>query len=158
VVPFLQKNLVSASQICKSGGKVVFSADKAVVYYKDQIVLKAVLVDNGLYKLQATLDVTSDATFVGLTSLHTWHECLGHLSEKEIKKLRNMTDGLDFPKEDTLPNCKVCATGKQKRKKFGKRTATKAIAIGQIIHSDLCGPITPTLVAKSFATSCFFCH
>ena len=85
VVPSLQKNLLSASAICKKGAKVVFSSDFALVYYDDKVVLKAIIVKNGLYKVLTDISPpTSASALVHSVSLQTWHEHMGHLSEPEL--------------------------------------------------------------------------
>jgi len=65
------------------------------------------LVDNGLFEVQ--LNHTKEE--IHLTNIDVWHECLGHLSENEMKKLLkcNILAGLDFKIDDHLSFCPVCS-------------------------------------------------
>jgi transposase InsO family protein len=78
--------------------------------------------------------------------IHTWHKRLGHLAVSTIKKMasENMVDGLNIEKEvDQKFFCDGCAYGKAHRLSFptGRNRAGR---IGELIHSDLCGPMSCT--------------
>ncbi|KAI5434550.1 hypothetical protein KIW84_021403 [Lathyrus oleraceus] len=54
-----------------------------------------------------------------------------------------MVKGLPKLKE-AAKVCKVCNVGKQQRGKFPKKSGRRASEKLELIHGDLCGPITPT--------------
>ncbi len=68
------------------------------------------------------------------------------ISAKQIKKLHqiNNLEGLDDEEFKEKIDCDVCARGKKVRKKFNKKNEIKTKERGEIIHSDVCGPIFPT--------------
>lgn len=56
-----------------------------------------------------------------------------------------MSEGIKLKKEeieDQLSNCEVCIQAKHTRMPFGdqRKRATRPL---EIIHTDICGPITP---------------
>jgi len=54
-----------------------------------------------------------------------------------------MVEGLPKLKE-VVKVCTVCNIGKQQRHKFPKKSKWRASNKLELIHGDLCGPITPT--------------
>ncbi|MCH81752.1 copia-type polyprotein, partial [Trifolium medium] len=68
----------------------------------------------------------------------------GHLNFKGLKTLqqKNMVKGL--PKiEDSNSVCSDCLTGKQHRESIPKTSNWKSARKLELIHSDICGPISP---------------
>jgi transposase InsO family protein len=75
---------------------------------------------------------------------YLWHCRYGHLNYKSLKILqqKNMVRGL--PKiEESNHVCADCLIGKQHRDAIPKSTNWKSSKILELIHSDICGPITP---------------
>ncbi|GKF75694.1 retrovirus-related pol polyprotein from transposon TNT 1-94, partial [Tanacetum coccineum] len=68
----------------------------------------------------------------------------GHLNFGDLKLLssKGMVKGLD---QIDHPNqvCEGCLLGKHARSLFPKEATSRAKEPLQIIHTDLCGPITP---------------
>ncbi|GAU22946.1 hypothetical protein TSUD_326740 [Trifolium subterraneum] len=73
-----------------------------------------------------------------------WHQRYGHLSYKGLGVLANkkMVLGLPCVKEPT-DKCSNCMKGKQHREAIPKRSLWRASAKLELVHSDICGPITP---------------
>jgi hypothetical protein len=77
-------------------------------------------------------------------SIDVWHQHLAHTSVKKIHKIASleMEDGLILPNHDVSVNqpCTGWLCGKMQRSKFklGRKRATQ---IGQLFHSDVCGPM-----------------
>lgn len=80
-------------------------------------------------------------------TLKLWHERLGHICHSTIQRMvrEKAVEGLNFlTSSDTpLPLCTGCMKGKMSRLPFpvGRNRATE---IGQLIHSDVCGPMQVT--------------
>jgi hypothetical protein len=66
---------------------------------------------------------------------------MGHLSIDNLKKLRTMSDGLDF-KESSMEECELCLKGRMKSDPFPEGSE-RASEVLEIIHSDVCGPTEP---------------
>ena len=80
------------------------------------------------------------------SKLKLWHERLGHLSIKQMKILHSQ-EGLEGLKgEDFKKNliCDVCYLGKQATNKLNKSHKLHTKERGELIHSDICGPISPS--------------
>lgn len=82
--------------------------------------------------------VPSDGKSTSITDL--WHYRLAHTSLPSIKEF---LQPLDINLKDPT-FCDICPLGKMKRKHFKQRTIN-ATDVLQIIHSDLCGPLQPSL-------------
>lgn len=74
-----------------------------------------------------------------------WHKRFGHLNTKAINIMhkKEMVKGLPNLKSE-IKVCTICNIGKQQRGKFPKQSKWRAEEKLQLIHADLCGPITPT--------------
>jgi len=70
-----------------------------------------------------------------------WHKRLGHISRKIMERLikENILHRLDFYDFD---NCIDCIKGKLSAK-TRKTSGSRKEGILQLIHTDICGPITP---------------
>jgi hypothetical protein len=142
VAPGIRKNLISVKQICKHGGVVNFSDRSTQVTIKGNVVMIARLVANNLYRVELEVPNIEVHGVEVKSNIDLWHERLGHLSESKMKELlRNMMIGLDFKMEDHLSFCPVCSIGKQPRQKFVTADSIRSKDIGEVIHSDVCGPI-----------------
>ena len=73
-----------------------------------------------------------------------WHCRYGHLSYKGLKTLYNkkMVRGLPLITAPTKV-CEGCMLGKHHRDPFPKQSQWRASRRLQLIHADICGPITP---------------
>ncbi|GJZ27481.1 retrovirus-related pol polyprotein from transposon TNT 1-94 [Tanacetum coccineum] len=82
-----------------------------------------------------------------------WHLRFGHLHPDGLKFLakRNMVHGLPNI-EFTNKFCEECVIGKQTRCSFPKKTEYRATNILELIHTDICGPISP----ESFSGKWYF--
>ncbi|BBH07042.1 ADP glucose pyrophosphorylase large subunit 1 [Prunus dulcis] len=74
-----------------------------------------------------------------------WHRRYGHVNNKSLKALesKQLVKGLPQLKA-TNKACTVCHRGKQHRAAIPKKSQWRASKKLQLVHADLCGPITPT--------------
>ena len=73
-----------------------------------------------------------------------WHHRYGHLNNKDLQLLRSKEMVTGLPDIGQLKvTCEACVKGKHHRVSFPKRSKLRATEKLQLIHSDLCGPITP---------------
>lgn len=93
-------------------------------------------------QVQATKHVCLKASSEDQADL--WHCRFGHLHSKGLRTLvyKKMVKG--------LPNlvlatkiCTVCMVGKQHRESIPKKSLWRATKKLQLVHADICGPITP---------------
>lgn len=77
--------------------------------------------------------------------LDVWHKRLGHVNHDTIRTMarHELVEGMALPpNSDSQPFCSGCAYGKHHRSQFpfnAKRV--KAATAGELIHSDICGPM-----------------
>jgi transposase InsO family protein len=150
-VPSLSCNFLSVYQITHSGeGKTVeFSRHQVVI--KDLKDPKHVLVTGiadditKLYKFDNFGSSTFSLVFVAhsddLSKL--WHERFGHLNYHSLQQLCNqhMVTGLPLVScRDGV--CVGCVLDKHHRDSFNKRASCHASGPLQLVHSDLCGPLS----------------
>lgn len=69
-----------------------------------------------------------------------WHKRVGHLHYKILLTLNSMVNGIPKLKEDHGV-CKGCAFGKNVKRPFGS-SASRSKDIMDLIHSDVCGPMS----------------
>ena len=122
----------------------------------DNLELTGTRADKDLYQLnfkavspERSHSIAESSTLPGTTliafpamSLDIWHRRFGHAHHAVIKKMEAENS------VDPEP-CKGCALGKSHRQPFpnsGRRRATK---IGEIVHSDLCGPMSVPSITRS---------
>ena len=85
---------------------------------------------------------------VCLAARHTeepwlWHARFGHLSSDALGRLEKMVRGLPHI-EHRGELCDSCLAGKQRRLPFPKAAKYRAANALELVHGDLCGPITPS--------------
>lgn len=139
-IPDLTTNLLSVSQLTKSGCKVDFSSTGCKIYnVKKILVATATLIDN-MYKLN-TVKAGSACT---ATDLNTWHKRMGHLNMDDVKRLPLCAEGVNICNKEVNTVCIPCCKAKQTRLPF-PNSGSRANGLLEIIHTDLCGPMeTPS--------------
>lgn len=82
-----------------------------------------------------------------------WHLRLGYLNLGALKLLSNkrMLEGLPHINSQNK-FCEACILDKQLRKSFTKESIYHVKRPLELIHSDICGPISPT----SYGEHCYF--
>jgi len=80
-------------------------------------------------------------------TLPLWHQRLGHVNEKRLKTAikKRLIVGVDVDKHDTdvaIPFCEACVQSKQTHKPFTGSADVQSKEILQLIHSDVCGPMS----------------
>lgn len=152
-VPEVKMNLLSVSKLEGSGLNIVFANNTMKAFYNNQIVMLGKKVGS-LYRVEFEIDnlscnYTQNKSINKINSMQLWHRRLGHLGYDNIKILstQNLVNGLNI--NDGRSNifesnfCESCLLGKMTRQPFNKKghRATKPL---ELVHTDVCGPISPT--------------
>ena len=170
--PTLRANLLSVGKLTDRGYQVDFTKSKCKILGKNGEIIATATRKDGLYKLDMsrenelnTLSVTSSTNDppepemavpqVPLTTTHptksnpsltVWHSRFAHLSVGGLKRLisNGMVEGLSCGDTDetSCGNCAPCALGKQHRIPFPRGKAKRANELLELVHSDLCGPMS----------------
>jgi len=70
-----------------------------------------------------------------------WHRKLAHFGQ--MTKLKTTVLGIPASEITDIHNCDTCIRAKQTRQHIQKNTKENSSTVGELIHMDLMGPITP---------------
>lgn len=143
-VPEIDQNLLSVGQLVEKGYKVMFeeglcliadSAGKETL--KIQMKEKCFSFDPMSQSRQAMTAQVNEA--------EVWHKRLGHFHSKGIEFLQKneLAVGLPILQQKVTSDCRTCLLGKQTRLPF-ESSSWRASEKLQLIHTDVCGPMSET--------------
>lgn len=137
----MKHNLLSVGKLVSKGHKFVFSRDYVKLVgktfeIKGKKMNNLYILDIDLCKSKIDNNIlmnTSACNYIANSEIQSeiWHKRLGHLNRKSLMIL-----GLPVSKD----NCSKCIEGKATRLSF-KPVIKKTKKIGELIYSDICGPI-----------------
>ena len=138
LVPDLRTNLLSVAKIADKNHMVLFKKDIALVKdIKGNTKMIADRIGNLYYIRQSGVHIAQKVE--NKLDLRLWHERMGHLNEKDLRKLlKDMKIG-NIETNGKLPECEICILGKQTKSPFNS-VHERAKEQLEIIHSDICGP------------------
>jgi hypothetical protein len=165
----LRRNLMSVRRLTQEGLSVLFVGEECFVlsaapeFKEEDIILHGALDESKLYtisnkivegKILAHSLLLSNNSPLTLKDLHVR---LGHLPIPKILEMIQLgqIDGDQVKREenDVKLECEICSIAKMNRKNFAPTKSTKAEKVGDAIHSDLCGPLPPTLGKNIYFTT-----
>lgn len=162
-VPELRTNLLSMGQLQERGLAILIKGGMCKIFHPVKgLIIQTNMSVNRMFILQTQSQVYAQTQ--SDQCLHTktqnlsqlWHQRYGHLSYKGLKILQHkkMVNGLP---QFSIKNvtCADCLNGKQHRDSIPKRSSWRAAAKLELIHADICGPITPTSNSKKRYILCF---
>lgn len=151
-VPGLKSNLLSMGQLQQKGLRIIIEDDVCEIWHKKQrrLVMQSVMSRNKMFVVLATvkgpLD-SVDSNCLQVTNVFRndlWHRRYGHLSYSGMQTLveKEMVRGMTSV-EMNKGVCEVCMKGKQNRENIPKGSMWRASRGLELVHTDICGPITP---------------
>ncbi|CAI7814797.1 unnamed protein product [Closterium sp. NIES-54] len=146
VVPGLGANLLSVSQFTRKGMRMNIEGTMMALSMADRVHISTARQAGGHFVLDALPSVTSAQAATSTTTLSTWHNRLGHLHLAAIQVMatKGIVDSLEFVRPSgEEEKCVGCLEGKMARKPFPPSTKLNASEPLKLVHTDLCGPITP---------------
>ncbi|CAL1363606.1 unnamed protein product [Linum trigynum] len=150
LVEGLKHNLLSISQLCSNGNRVIFENNKCSV---EQVNENKILFTGKRVNNMYTVDVSDLSLFnakclqVSATAPELlWHKRLGHVSISKLAELSKLSLARGIPKfkDKTDFFCNACAAGKHKKKSFKSKPNITTIRTFELIHMDLFGPCNVT--------------
>ncbi|KAH9685900.1 hypothetical protein KPL70_014158 [Citrus sinensis] len=146
-VPELKNNLLSIGQLQEKGVTILIKDGVCGVYHpRKGLIMQTTMSTNRMFVILVTKLPTNSTCFQAISedNTHLWHCRYGHLSFKGLKTLQHkeMVKGLPVMKMSSKL-CIDCMIGKQHRKSIPKKSLWRATHKLQLVHSDLCRPITP---------------
>lgn len=149
-IPDLRRNIISLGQATESGCDVRMKEDYLTLYDREgNLLVKSIRSRNRLYKV--VMEVGSVKCFQAEKIIDStiWHARLGHLGLDTMRSMINKEVVGGIPNmEVEKKTCTSCLLGKQIRKSFPKTATYRASHALELIHADLCGPITPSTAAR----------
>lgn len=148
-IPTLCNNIISLGQLSEDGNKVILNGAHLWVYGKDgQLIMKVTRSMNRLYKI--IIESGSSECLLSKCDENAWlwHTRLGHVNfnAMNLMSTKQMVYGLPDIKVQSEV-CNGCLMSKQTRKGFPSQATYSANRVLEIVHGDLCGPISPATTA-----------
>ena len=148
-VPQLATNLISLPKTTSSGLKVHLDGNSCTILTQDGRICAKGIKKNNLYTLERTPDFieeTAESAFISEEStMKLWHYRLAHLNFQDLGRLSSgMVDGMNIQsKKVPTEVCVPCTLGKAHLLPVSKERTQNTKKPFELVHSDLCGPITP---------------
>jgi transposase InsO family protein len=76
-----------------------------------------------------------------------WHARLGHVGFESVRRAAHTgaTTGIDLTAHKKICNCHTCLQQRASRRPLKGSLVKRASVIGDVIHTDLAGPMQPTI-------------
>lgn len=144
-VPDMTKNLFSVRECVKKGLGVLFLGDLVHIENKNLVVGYGVAQGNEIYRMAFKTKCTKNVNEANAakTDSRVWHERLDHVNGRAMRKLvkDNLISGVDCS-ESAENFCGSCQEGKSHRKTFRKIRVRAETVPGELIHTNVCGPMS----------------
>ena len=144
-IPKLEANILSLGRLDEEGYRMVMGEGKITIFNPFGQLFTEVHRSSGkLYLLKLSIVdqclITTEAT----PKDWIWHSRFGHLNFHTLKEIstKKFVEGLP-PISIPSKVCRNCIAGKHHRTSFHKKSAFRAIESLELIHMDICGPISP---------------
>ena len=150
-IPALKSNIISLGQATEAGCEVRMKEDLLYVYDRDgKLLIKTSRGKNCLYKVSLEAENNTCLQVMMSDASSKWHARLGHINFDNLKLMIEKELVTGVPKLTvTKKTCVSCLLGKQSRRAFPKATTFRATQKLELLHGDLCGPITPPTIGKN---------
>jgi transposase InsO family protein len=173
-VPRLAINLLSVSQLAKKGIMTSFTKTGSALIDSDDgncLLAEASITPGGLYvitravrraslaahSLSATAASSSSKSLAPLSKdmQMLWHALLGHVGFETVTRAAHTgaTTGIDLTAHTKNCNFHNCLLQKASRLPFKGILVKRASVIGDVIHTNLAGPMPPTISGYKYLQS-----
>ncbi|CAG9839428.1 unnamed protein product [Diabrotica balteata] len=95
---------------------------------------------NNLWVMKFRVKPIVECNLASKSSIKLWHDRLGHINFTTIKKTANLVDNMRVDNKEEF-FCETCQYGKQSRKTHKSLTRSISDKPGEMIHTDVCGPV-----------------
>lgn len=145
-IPALHSDIISLGQMTYEGYDIGMKKEFLRMYdEKGCLVMIVQRSRNRLYKIRLTPRKLVFLTMSIDDDSWLWHACMGHTNFKMLGEMTQKGMVIGMP-QLTHPSQtrEGCIISKKARQNFTKVTQWRAKELLQLLHPDLCGPITPT--------------
>ena len=146
-VPDMNHNLISVSQCTSMNKQVMFYDKTCKIISNDNKLIACGSRVGKLYYIDCTSPSHANVANAHCTP-DLWHRRLGHVCNGSLQKMvnQNLVRGLDNVKVNENEICHDCAAGKMHRSPFPIHDYSEPRKKFELIHSDVCGKLTPESV------------
>jgi hypothetical protein len=147
-VPGLKNNILSILALDYKGFRVSFIDGEVLMWPKGKSIDDVVVIgfqEGGIYKLKGHSVLALVHT--KFTPSELWHRIFSHIHYKSLPNVSNMVTSFPEIQVNHEGTCKGCAQGNHVKKPF-LRSDNKSKGSLDIIHSDVCGPISATSLSR----------
>ena len=141
-VPGLKKNFLSIFALDEKGMRLAFIDGQVLLWPKGKTIDDVVVIgeqEGGLYKLKGQPE--QDLVHESIEPSELWHRRLAHVHYRALSLASKAFEGLPEIQAKHDGVSKGCAKGKNTKKTFPS-SQSKAKGILEIIHSNVCGPMS----------------
>lgn len=108
------------------------------------LMIKTTRSTNRLYEVKLQANIIECLQLTSLSESSKWHARLGHINTEAMNTMLSKGFVTGIPDIQILKEtCVSCLLGKQTRKPFPQATSYRATQPLELVHGDLCGPISP---------------
>ena len=144
-IPALRNSIISLGQLDENGSRVVVEDGVMRIWdRRRRLLAKVTRGTNRLYVLNVQVAQPLCLAARRDDEAWQWHERFGHLHFEALKRLSATEMVRGLPCLDHVEQlCDVCVLTKQRRLPFPQRASFRAKERLELVHGDLCGPVTP---------------
>jgi transposase InsO family protein len=150
-IPRLTANIVSLGQLEEADYDVhIRRGGMEIREPEGRLLARIPRAGNRLYVLNVDVPRPVCLAARGEESAWRWHARLGHINMLALRKMarEELVRGLpSIEQVDQL--CEACLAGKQRRTAFPDQTQWRADRALELVHGDLCGPVTPATPSRN---------
>lgn len=146
-IPGLKRNLFSIGSACERRLEARVSKKKIDLVRDGSVRLRATKRGN-LYYMNIEVIEEKSSYIASNSNSELWHQRLGHIGNTRFNKMKDVIHGLPANLKFNSSECEDCPLGKHARGKFF-RSETKTSRPGELVHTDLCGPMEVSSPVRS---------
>ncbi|UYV60463.1 hypothetical protein LAZ67_1001224, partial [Cordylochernes scorpioides] len=143
-VPELETNLFSISTATKHGLTLICKGNQIKLTKNSKVLVTGIKDNSNLYRIFIKAKQSSQ-THVAQLSLDIWHQRMGHVNPIKLTQMFEnnvFEDDIKIREKPDSLLCEACIYGKQNGKVFHASTSPNSTYPGELIYSDVCGPMS----------------
>lgn len=148
-IPDLRSNIISLGQATEAGMDIRLKGDDLTMHDQHgKLLVAAKRSRNRLYKVRMGVRDVEQLYLTEINESNRWHARLGHVNLPTMKLMIQKELVIGVPNISVISEvCSSCMYGKQSRQMFPQSTVYRATKALQLLHGDICGPISPSTTA-----------
>ena len=140
-IPSYKQNILSVHSMTQNGLKVTFTDQNSFISTKNNIIFP-ITKSGRLYFVKSITNENKSKKIE--KSLEEWHYTLGHCNIADIIHLESISDDMKITNRKKF-ECNFCIEAKMTNK-MNRTPDAKASKPLEMVHTDLCGPISPETI------------